>query len=69
MAQKRLDVKLGELEGRLGEIKSKAEIGVYVEKQLYPNVTILMENRIYQNKELKQKCSIRKIDGKWKIKY
>ncbi len=69
MAQKRLDVKLGELEGRLREIKSKAEIGVYVEKQLYPNVTILMENRIYQNKELKQKCSIRKVDGKWKIKY
>lgn len=69
MAEKRLEVKLGELEARLEEIKSKTTIGVYVEEQLYPNVTILMENRNYHNKELKQKCSIRKTDGKWKIRY
>ena len=69
MAEKRLETKLIQLEGRLAEIKKSATIGIYIEKQLYPNVTILMENRNYHNKELKQKCSVRKIEGKWKIKY
>lgn len=69
MAAKRLEVKLNELEARLKEIKSNATIGVQVKEQLYPNVTILMENRNYHNKELKPRCSIRKTDGKWQIKY
>ncbi len=69
MAEKRLETKLVQLEARLAEIKKSATIGIYIEKQLYPNVTILMENRNYHNKELKQKCSVRKIEGKWKIKY
>lgn len=69
VTEKRLEAQLLQLEGRLAEIKRKAKIGIEVEKQLYPNVTILMEHRNYHNKELKPKCSVRKIEGKWKIKY
>ncbi len=69
MTEKRLEGQLLQLEGRLAEIKRKTKMGVCIQKQLYPNVVVLMEHRNYHNKELKQKCTIRKVEGKWKITY